>query len=121
MRTRLLSGLAITLLITGLAIGAAGTIRDSAETVRAGVGIVVVAYFPWNAAQTRRAGALTADQVDHERATGYLTCLDHVRRGILNPPPGHAEPDTDTDTPTSYARGHLRAVASYTPPERKAQ
>jgi hypothetical protein len=126
MRTRLLSGLAITLLAAGLAIGTAGTLRDSAAASRVGVLVVVLAYFPWNAAQTRRAAALTDDQIDHERSIGYLHCLDHVRRGILTPPPatgGPGQTEPESHTPRSYARGHLHAITTttYTPPERKAQ
>lgn len=122
MRTRLMSGLSLTLLTAGLATGAIGLhpAVHSTSVVRVGILIAIAAVFPWHTAQTRAAAAATAQQLTDAKRDGYLLCLDHiVRRGLLDPPPTTGPGSTADNQGAPDVRA-LHSIA-YAPPERKAQ
>lgn len=107
MHTRTLNIISIAAATAGILATVAGLDAAIPKMILRGGLVMMFASCPLIcASQTRRAAAVTPEQLAAAHADGYRTGLAHAALGLLTPPDGGA------DAPNSYARGHLRSISN---------
>ena len=119
-----------TLLAAALIMAIHGMLSDRDNVTCAGILIAVAALPPITVWQSQRAHHIKADQLEEAHTAGYRLALDHVARGLLDPPPSGGESTPHNRAERDRAAGHptddacpidpvrrLRAVP-YNPPEK---
>ncbi|MFD9853416.1 hypothetical protein ACFWXZ_14305 [[Kitasatospora] papulosa] len=105
-------------LAAGLAIVAAGLVTYSHSIRTAGLAVTVIGATAVAVTQQRKAALdaahVSADQLADADRAGYLRCMEHVARGLLDTPPPTGTPCTAPTTATVH-RLHIH------PEHRKAQ
>jgi hypothetical protein len=114
LRTRTLTILGVTAAAVGIAATLAGLHPDAPKIIlRGGIVLTFAATLPILAAQARKGAAIGAEQLAAAHNQGYTEGLMHAALGLLDPPPsGGSSVGHRPAEPTSYARGHLRAIST---------